>query len=287
MHPNIYISTGAFRENKLSRILSLAAENGIHNLELGSKVAYTPDNLNLVFKYNNPLHFLLHNYFPVPQNDFVLNLASDDSQVFKCSMDHCKQAVDISAKIGSPFYSVHSGFAFHAAPCDLDHKQSDLPRIPYDKAYRIFVNAVTELADYAVKKKVKLAVENNVVTKFNLTGGKNEIMLLAEAEETLDFYKAVSSDNIFFLIDLGHLKVTSKSLKFSIVAYLDAVLPYAIAFHLSDNDSSSDQHLPFDENVWFKDLIKKGPSRFFIIESRNLEFSKMIHCYHCLEKMLN
>lgn len=288
MKDNIYISTSAFKERKLEKILKICVENNIMNLELSSNIEYSDNNLELVYKYNlNPMHFLIHNYFPQPKEDFVLNLASDDKEILTKSIEHCKHAIDISKKLKAPFFSVHAGFAFHAKPEDLSNQQVQLPRIPYKKAYKIFVETTSELTDYAFKKNVKLAVENNVVADLNLEKGKNRILLLAEANEGLIFYKDISSPNFFYLIDIGHLKVSSSSLKFDINEYLKKMLPFTLGFHISENDSRSDQHLDFNDMDWFGNIIKENPRKIFILEPHRLNLVQIKKCYNSLERLLN
>lgn len=288
MRNNIYISTSVFKDKTLKKILGLCLENGLTNLELGSNVNYSEDDLDIMFKLNgNAMKFLIHNYFPRPKEDFVLNLASNDTKVLSKSIAHCKCAIDLSVQLGAPFYSVHAGFAFHARPEDLGRSQIDLPRIPYRQAYRIFVESIAELANYALRKKVKLGVENNVVPSFNLVNGRNEIALLADAKEALTFYEDISSTNLFYLIDFGHLKATSAALGFDRDEYIKEIIPCTLGFHLSDNDGLSDQHLPFDEGVWFKDIVKSHREKTLVIEAHNMDLEQVRKCYLSVVNILN
>lgn len=286
MRDNIYISTSAFKSKRIEDIVAICLKGGFTNLELGSNIDYSDGNLDLIFKYNGQMKFLLHNYFPRPKDDFVLNLASDNGKVLARSIKHCREAIDISAKIGAPFFSVHAGFAFHSSPGDLGRPQVGLPRIPYQKAYNTFIESVSGLVNYAVNQRVKLAIENNVVARFNLINGKNEVCLLVEAAEALDLYKEISHPNLYFLIDLGHLKINSLSLGIDVNDYLKQLLPHSIAFHLSDNTGEIDQHLPFDKNVWFGNIIGSMKDRFMIIETQSLEMSDIQDCYCSLIGLL-
>ena len=64
-------------------------------------------------------------------------------------------------------------------------------------------------------------------------------------------------NNVNLLLDFGHLKVSSKSLSFSSKEYLIKLKKYILAYHLSDNDSKSDQNLSFNTKSWFWKYIKK------------------------------
>jgi len=290
MHENIYNSTSGFGNKKLEHILNTCTENGLVNLELGSNIAYSEDNIDLLFRFKDTsVKFLIHNYFPPPRQNFVLNLASNDKEIRSQSMAHCREAIDLCFQLQIPFYSVHAGFAFHAASQHLGkaHLQINLPRIPYKKAYSNFVESIAELADYASLRGIKLAVENNVVTVFNLEDGANNVLLLADAKEARIFYKDVSSKNLFYLIDLGHLKISSFSLGFGRYDYLEEVIPYTIAFHVNDNNSEIDQHEGFDESVWFRDIVANNPDKTFIIEVSDVEIAEISYCYRVLERMLS
>jgi len=289
MLPNVYISTSAFKNRSLKKILETCLEHRFTNVELSANVDYADDNGDAVRELHKSgqMRFLVHNYFPRPKEDFVLNLASDDEKVVRQSIQHCQIALDLSAELGASFFSVHAGFAFHAQPQDLGRPQLDLPRIPYAMAYRNFVKNVKVLLDYAAKKNVYLTVENNVVAKFNLINGKNGIALLADADEALRFYKEVGRANLFFLIDLGHLKVSSAAMGFDREDYLQKVLPFTTALHLSDNDGLGDTTRPFGEDVWFKDVIKRSKNKTWILEISNVDAREIKDCYKALENLLS
>jgi len=287
MVDNIYISTNVFGQRGLKDIISLALESKIINLELGSGIDYAEDNMGLVKKFNKkPFNFLIHNYFPTPKNGFVLNLASNDKDILAKSMRLCKLAVDLSAVLKAPFYSVHSGFAFHAMPKDMNKPQTGLARIPYKEAYDIFVKSIKRLADYGFNKGVKIAVENNVVSEFNLIDGKNKLLLLADCDEALSFYKEVGSKNLFFLVDLGHLKINSNLLNFDGVEYIKKIKPLIVAFHISDNNARVDSHLKFRKNAWFRDIIFNDRDKTFIIEADKLKTEEMFDTYSNLKYLL-
>ena len=141
MLDHVFVSTTAFKTKNLKSILELCVKNDICNLELGSNVDYADDNIDVIHRYRKDFNikFLVHNYFPRPKHDFVLNLASDENEVAYRSIEHCKSTVQLAAALGSPFYSVHAGFLFSAAPKDLGQNQTRLRRIPHDVAYSNFV----------------------------------------------------------------------------------------------------------------------------------------------------
>lgn len=289
MRRNIYVSTSAFKVKSLKSILEICLAHGLTNVELSSNVDYADDNLDVVYKFsrNGRMRFLVHNYFPRPKEDFVLNLASDDERTIRQSLEHCYRAIDLSAELKAPFFSVHAGFALHALPKDLGRPLTENRRILYQTAYENFVENVKVVADYAAKRKMNLLLENNVVARFNLVEGKNILLLLADVEETLRFHQDINSDHLFYLVDMGHLKVSSVALGFDREDYLKKITPFTLAFHLSENDGLSDQSLAFDEQVWFKAMIRQNKEKIFVLEIANVPLEEMKTCCLAVESLMN
>jgi sugar phosphate isomerase/epimerase len=282
---NVFVSTSSFRTRKLREIIELCLANGLTNLELSSNVEHSDDNLDLVRRFNGqPFRFLIHHYFPRPKDDFVLNLATDEPGVLDRGLAHCREAIGLCAELGIPFFSVHAGYALHASPEDLGRPLTRKKRIPYRDAYAGFVSSVRALAGYAGARGVGLAVENNAVAHFNLTGGKNEILLLADAEEALTFHREVACENLSFLVDLGHLNVASVSLGFDRAAHLEKLLPLSAALHLSDNDGRTDSNQPFSADSWFIGHLKRGAGKPVVVESGPADIETLLSCCRVAER---
>ncbi|MGA1870274.1 MAG: sugar phosphate isomerase/epimerase family protein [bacterium] len=288
MSNNIYISTATFKTKALDQILTSCLENQITNLELGSNIEYSEDIVPLIRKYNrHPMNFLIHNYFPPHKDEFILNLASDDNETITRCLEHCYCAIDLSAELGIKYFSVHAGYAFKVKS-ELFGKPITNPSIiHYHKAYEIFLRNIKIINDYAQIKGIKLLIENHEISHYNLVNGKNSLFLLPTSEELLKFFKDVNSDNLGFLIDLGHLNVTAHSLKFEPEQFIIDLAPYITIFHLSGNDGSYDRHWKFDQDVWFKNIIPAFNDRIFVIESWKLEIEEIKECHACILDMLN
>ena len=279
-----YVSTGAFRTRDLPEILEAAAGAGLHRLELSSGVAFRPDLRDGVRRYlGRPHRYLVHNYFPPPETPFVLNLASNDPETLARSRAHCEGALDLAAEVGAPFYSVHSGFALHATPEQLGRPLGAAPTFPYEEAYAIFVESVRHLAAYGAGRGVRFLVENNVVAPFNLARGENRWLLMAEAGELLRLARDVASANLGFLVDVGHVNVSARSLGFDRRAFVEAVAGHVAAFHLSDNDGAADDNRPFDTAAWFVPLLRELPGAAVVIEAYRLELAQIRACAAVVE----
>ena len=109
----IYISTGGFSELSADKTSEQLIAMGISSIELsGGK--FSKDILENLDKLKKKANFQIHNYFPPPSIPFVLNLASQDKEVSKLSLNHVDRALDCCAKLHAKYYSFHAGFL-----CDL------------------------------------------------------------------------------------------------------------------------------------------------------------------------
>lgn len=275
----IYISTGSFKTREVDEIFDICFDQGFCRLELSSGTRFAEDILDLVRRFRRkPMHYLVHNYFPPHRIPFVLNLASLDQDTLERSRSHCRMAIDLAAELGAPFYSVHTGAAMHASPEDLGKPQTHLIHRNADKAYSVFVESVSELSCYAMTKGVWLLIENHVVAPFNLIEGENRFLFASTAEDIVQLIEDVRSPQLGILLDMGHLKVTARSLGFDPLKVVERVAPYIRAFHLSENDGRSDENLPFDGKAWFMDLLSEFPGATYIIEAYRLDPAEIRAC---------
>ena len=287
MAPEVYVSTGAFGRLPVSLVLDICRRHGVTNLELSSGANYTPAMTpGLMAAARGGFRFLLHNYFPTPSEPFVLNLASDDEETARRSSSLCRRALAMSARLQSPLYSFHAGFAFTAEPSDLGCAQAHLPRTNLATARKRFVAGVRELARVADGHGVELAIENNVVAPDNVVGGKNGMYLGVTGEDMLSLLADIARDNVGILLDVGHLKVAAQSLGFDAEAAVRKMAPCIKAVHLSDNDGQEDSNRPVRADSWFWPAIATLPdpaSVAFVIEVYRLpptEVEKQIEIVH-------
>lgn len=247
----IFMSTGAFGHIDVEDMLTLAGEEGIARIELSSGARHrSPDLVGMLRQIDaGSLRFLVHNYFPVPERSFVLNLASDDAEMLELSRAHCRHAIDITAAVGAPFYSVHAGFCIHLKPEDLGQELHG-KQIAKDRALEIFYESVRKLGSYASAKGVALAIENNVVAPFNLRNGRNDLLLGVAGDELSDLMRVVNMPNVGLLLDVAHLKVSANTLGFNAEATIEQIAPWIIGCHLSDNDGCSDSNEVLTEQSW-------------------------------------
>ena len=271
---SVYVSTGAFKNKTLSDILQIAEESHITNIELSAGMNYTDDVEAVMSKYNRSIEYLIHNYFPTPKESFALNLASGDSSVVKKSINMCKKAIDMAAKYGVPFYSVHSGFAFDTTGKELGNKsQINLPRLPIEIAKENFTNNLTFICQYAQERNVKIAIENNVLAGY--ANGCKDLCLGVTGEDLIDIVNKVPCDNLGVLFDLAHAKVSCKSLGISMSEMIKILQPYTLCVHVSQNDGITDSNLKIEKNDDIYNYLQIIKPQYAVVEVYNLELDEI------------
>ena len=64
--------------------------------------------LSLKQKYS--LNYRCHNYFPPPNDHFVMNLASDSDEIYKKTASVIQESIELSKNLDSKEYGFHAGF---------------------------------------------------------------------------------------------------------------------------------------------------------------------------------
>jgi len=105
---NLYLSTTFIPDNNpLREALELCNKAGIKSVEIGSNHCFE-ENYDYLSDFS--FQYLVHNYFPIPKESFVLNIASFDEKIRKMSIDHIKRAIDFCEDIKYKLYTFHPGF---------------------------------------------------------------------------------------------------------------------------------------------------------------------------------
>ena len=261
----IYTSTSCLKNPKnVIHVLKEFEKAGFENVELGS-VHQHFDVLDLKkFRFN----FLIHNYFPPPKVSFNFNLASQNNTIRKKSIRLAKQAIELCDKINSPLYTFHAGFTVY--PQELGKRFSRDNVVDRKKVVDTFLESLFEIIEFSKKYGIKIAMEPNVVQKFNLIDGKNELLLFADLKEINYLYKNVKRTELGILLDLGHTAVTSHWLDFDKNEFVNFCKDKVFAVHVSNNNGIQDQHKSLTRKCWQVtklELFKKVP---IILETMNL-----------------
>ena len=245
----IYISTGGFNQKSVIEVIHLLSKNNIKAFELSGGI-FT-DNLESKLKIlSNKFEFTVHNYFPPPKKPFVLNLASLNENVYQESVNHIKQSIKLASFIKSPFYSFHAGFLIDPKVKELGKTIKSNNLYNRDKSLERFIYSIKFLSKYASKYKIKLLVENNVITKSNLSKFKSNPLLMTDIKGTREIVENFD-ENLFFLVDVAHLKVSANTLNFDAREYLEIFKDKIGGYHLSDNNGLVDSNKEISKSSWF------------------------------------
>ncbi len=213
---------------------------------------------------------MMHNYFPTPEVPFVLNLAATDPQIRAESHALCRRAIELTAAVGAPFYSVHSGFAMNLTADQLGQpsQQAALAAercIDRKSANRAFRESVSQLSAFAKSRGVGLLLENNVITRKQVAAGRAESLLMTTPDECRAFLDDLADPNVGLLLDVAHAKVAANALGFDAADFFKPA-PHLRALHLSDNDGEADTNHPVTRDSWFTPHLRECRELPMVIE---------------------
>lgn len=273
----IYFSSGAFPARHPAELLATARAEGISHIEWSAGMEDAPDFIAPIVSAVPEMRFLVHNYFPPPSKPFVLNLAELDDATHLQTMTMCRNAIDLCATLGAPFYSVHSGWAFRLEVADLGQPErqrqiadQQTSGVDVPKAYERFVASVRALSDYARQRGIRLLVENNVIAPSGVAQGKTDLLFNTTAQGIIGFLNDVQDANVGLLLDLAHLKVSANALQFDAIEALARLGSAVACLHLSDNDGQRDNNQPLHQATWFLPLLRDFRHVPWVIEAYRL-----------------
>ncbi|MFB6347255.1 MAG: sugar phosphate isomerase/epimerase family protein [bacterium] len=257
----IYLSTAFSRRKSVRAILEQVAEHlDCRRVELsgGTDREKNLDGTLRDFKKRHGFEFLIHNYFPPPKNDFVLNVTSPDRENRRRSLEFARRSIDLAETIGADFYTLHAGYrALYRVPTDGGYfSLADDSEISVSEARENFKTSMIELLQYADTKNISIGFEN----LFPVDGHPVPLICtLADIEWGLEVLSEFSNSG--FLLDLGHLKVASNQLGFDPETVLEALEPQAanqlLEVHVSANNGKTDQHNALSENDWVLSALRQ------------------------------
>ena len=270
----MYLSIGGFGD-KTTKTIKFLNQNNIFDLEL-SGGRYEKNIKKKLINLTKKNNFLLHNYFPPPNKTFVLNLASLDPVINKKSFEHIIKSIDLSKKLNSKYFSFHAGFYIDPKIQELGKKISYSDLYNEKESKKIFVKNLRKIIQYAKKKKIKILLENNVITKKNLKTFKKNPFIFTDFKDLLFLIAKIKNKKFFsFLLDVAHLKVSCATLKKNFSNELKKISKYCSAYHLSDNNGAIDNNKPFKKNSQFWSYIRRDVD-FATVEvySKNIKILK-------------
>lgn len=277
----LYISTSCIKNRtiietveELSRITP--------NIELSGGSEYDPDlldRLNKTKKEKN-INFLIHSYFPPPEDHFILNFADRSEK----TRQFVKETMGYAKSLDIAYYSIHAGFKkTYTFAKELLFDAGDKNPFVLEDIEKNIDWFTKEFSDK------KIALENLYPNNSN-----KECCFMMHIDEIVWMLDKYS--NIYLLLDLGHLKISSRSFGFN---YLDAVellfnkySQKILEIHLSENDGIQDDHfIVHSDSIQYMILRKYacivGQNGINItIESRNATVKEIGECFILINNVM-
>lgn len=278
----VFLSSSCIQASKIGDIVKSLCKNGIRNIELTGGTKYYKNCVNdLIFlKEKYKLSYSIHNYFPPPEKDFVLNLASDKKDTVKKSIRQIKNAIDLCNIVECGHYAFHAGFLIEIDPDELSGRAKPCKVKHVERKINRFIEHFKSVSDYASKKDVELFLENNVYPgkNFKKFGFDVPYMLVTHA----DYIPLRDKINFRLLLDYAHLNVSCNTLGIDFEKELKKFLSEGVEYiHISANDGKGDLNLPISKNSPSYAMLGSLPGsvRIITVEVRSRNIADIIRSY--------
>lgn len=244
----IFVSSSCVKATNIAEIIHMLARQGIKNIELSGGTDYYTEIGNDLKKLRQvyDLKYACHAYFPPPQIPFVVNLASCSDQIYKQSIMHYVQCIEMLKHINCKVLSIHAGFLIEIGLNEVGQKLNN--RITYDEdsAYDRFCTAYEYISKLCYQNNIDLYLENNVLNAENYKEfDYHNYMMMTDYDSIIMMRKQLDFN---LLLDLGHLYVSSKTLGISFMQECSLLKEYVRWIHISENNGVFDEHQPLKEN---------------------------------------
>lgn len=252
----IYVSSSCVKAKYIRESILQLVDAGFKNIELsGGTQPYENmlfDLKELKAKYS--LNYLLHNYFPPPENAFVVNLAALDDETGIRTFEHLKRSIELSKALQIPKFGFHAGFLINIPMNEMGKEITKQKLFDEKQSMDIFCNRF-----YALQiqfPEIDLYLENNVLSSTNYHNFENVNPFFFT---DLDSYHELA-ERIKFktLVDVGHLKVSCHTLQLDFPNQLELMLGNSDYIHISDNDSLRDANDPLVKNSELFQLLSRS-----------------------------
>ncbi|UTW67319.1 sugar phosphate isomerase/epimerase [bacterium SCSIO 12643] len=247
----IYVSSSCVKARKIKDAVETIAKFGFKRIELSGGTdyyeGYLDDLVELKNKYG--LEYLLHNYYPAPKEHFVCNLASLNEDVYQATLNHYKNSIEVSEKLGAKQFGLHAGFLIDPKVTELGKPITKQNAFNKSEAIDRFCEGLSIVQNYSPN--VEVFVENNVFSAKNMENFKFNPFLFTSYEGLLELTQHL---DFSVLLDIAHLKVSCNTLNIDFDTQLEKVFAIANYIHISDNDGKSDSNQMVQKK---SDLFKK------------------------------
>ena len=281
----IYVSSACVRNNFIWESVEELAIAGFKNIELsgGTKRSdHTIENLlDVQDKYN--LCYRCHNYFPPPEDDFVMNLASKSDEIYNKTTKLISEAINYSTLFGSDKYAFHAGFLTDITIKEIGKRVNGRPLDDKNQSLDRFVSRVQNIINNS--KDIKLYIENNVISNNNFINFQNQNPFLLTSY--IDFIQLKEVLDFNLLLDVGHLYVSSTTLDTDFQSEFSALIELTDYVHISDNNGLADENkgLKIGSDIHTALLNSSLENKTFTLEV-NDGLVALEHTYNIVENLI-
>ena len=261
----------------MSLAINKCLEIGVNRIEVSAPHEFQPlknlkDTLNDFREKGCAI--TLHNYFPAPKDDFILNIASHNELEIQKSKTLVLNALELAHSIGSPLYGLHPGYLSQARKVEKGNFIFAGQVSSYSDALDNAITFICNFASQFKKKRVRLLIENL------FPGPNNNHSLCCSYDQIYELMTQIPQE-VGLLLDLGHLNVSSNLQGYNRDLFLDEYLEEfsdrVFEVHLSENNGIFDEHLSIKKGSWQLNAIKRieqtkvenNAERVYCIEARN------------------
>lgn len=271
----VYLSSSCLKNNSILESINQLSSI-TKNIELSGGTRYDKYLYEKVCELKDEFNFLVHSYFPPPSQDFVLNFA-DTSDKTREFITESMRYVDT---FNIPYYSVHTGFKKDFAIKD---------EILIDGYNSFSIENIYENIEWFYSNfDKKLALENL------FPNGQNETCFASSLDDVLNLLN--KNNSIYLLLDLGHLKVSSRYYGFNYFKAINILFnEYGnriLEIHISENDGiKDDHHIIYSDSVQymildkFKDIINYNNINV-VIEARDYSLKQLKECNDLIKNII-
>tara|TARA_A100001011_G_scaffold369273_1_gene424431 strand:- start:98 stop:970 length:873 start_codon:yes stop_codon:yes gene_type:complete len=239
-------------QSMLIDALDVCSRLSVDGVELGSNHCFEGK-----YPYLKKFDFayLVHNFFPIPPESYVVNVASLNEDIRKKSIAHVKASIDFTGDIGAELYTFHPGFLTDPASAGRTETNFDfcfekLPRTEsFEMAENHLYRSLDEIIAYATANDVEIAVETEGSVRHCQ-------QLLMQTPDDFDLFRSrYGPHDIGINLNFGHMYLASKVFLFDVEVQVNSIKEYLVAMELSHNDGVEDSHLPLVRGAWYWPLI--------------------------------
>ena len=244
----IYVSSSCIKKNRISEVIRQMAEAGVRNIELSGGTDYyegIEQDLKAL-KEMYQLQYACHAYFPPPKNPFVVNLASCNDEIYRRSIEHYNNCIELLKRINCDVLSVHAGFLVEISTEEIGRKVKRTVIYNENEAYSRFCYAYEGIAKRCRKENIRLYLENNVLSRENYEEfGQHNYFMMTDYRSIMRMKEQIDFN---LLLDLGHLYVSSNTLELNYEQECSLLKEYVRWLHISENNGICDEHRPLKKD---------------------------------------